>query len=95
MDEMLTGDHIKGIIAGIGVVAVGIANYLASRHRTSSTDDVAKMLRELKDKVDDIEAFQSGPRAMIDLNDQKAQLAECVRLLTKIHDAVGRLERKD
>ena len=95
MDEFLTGDHVKGIIAGIGVVAVGIANYLASRHRSSSTDEVAAMLRELKDKVDDIETFQSGPRAMADITEQKAQLAECVRLLTEIHGAVGRLERKD
>lgn len=95
MDELLTGDHVKGIIAGIGVVVVGLANYLASRHRTNSTDDVADMLRELKDKVDDIEAFQSGPRAIADMLEEKAQLTECVRLLTEIHGAVGRLERKD
>lgn len=95
MHDIMEWDHVKGIIAGIGVVIVGIANYLASRHRTSSTDDVVNMLRELKDKIDDLEAFQSGPRAIADMLEQKAQLTECVRLLTVINGVVIRLERKE
>lgn len=95
MHELMVEDHVKGIIAGIGVVVVGIANYLANRHRTSSTDDVVALLRELKDKIDDLEAFQSGPRAIADMLEQKTQLTECVRLLTVINGVVVRLERKD
>jgi hypothetical protein len=94
-DTLITGDQLKGIIAGLGVVVVGLANYLANRHKSTATDKVATMLRELSDKIDALEAFQSGPRAMADMTEQKAQLTECIRLLTEINGAVSRLERKD